>query len=206
MRGLTPAGDVIRDRRKVLGWTQVQLAIHVRCDSRTVRNAEQGKRIDGNTLSAIALAMDLTLPEISVSEENQQQRHIEIVREWDEAFCEADIPCLLAFHHPETVLELPGAETIPGIPETASFKGLDALREHFIQTFSMFSLVEVLEQQLDAIGDKVFHRSTATLRGNETGREVIMKFYNEFEFCDGLIIHRVTISDLGGHRHVLGMD
>jgi len=206
MRGLTPAGDVIRDRRKVLGWTQEELATRVRCNSRTVRNAEQGKRIDGNTLSAIAKAMDMTLPEISVSEENQQQRHIEIVHEWIEAFFEADIPRLLAFHHPETELELPGAGTMPGIPETATFKGLEALREHFTSIFSMLRFIRILEQTFDTQGALVFHRSTAIMRGNDTGREATTKFYNEFEFRDGLILRRVTISDLGGHRHILGMD
>jgi len=95
---------------------------------------------------------------------------------------------------------------MPGIPESASFQGLEALREHYIQIFSMLRFIKVSEQHLDAKGDLVFHRSTATLRGNETGREATTKFYNEFEFRDGLIIRRVTISDLGGHRYILGMD
>jgi len=61
MRGLTPVGDVIRDRRKALGWTQEQLATRVRCNSRTVRNAEQGKRIDGKMLGTIAVVLKIAL-------------------------------------------------------------------------------------------------------------------------------------------------
>jgi len=68
------------------------------------------------------------------------------------------------------------------------------------------SKVEVIEQHLDAKGALVFHRATVILGGTETDNKATTKFYNEFEFCDGLIIRRVAIADLGGHRHVLGMD
>ena len=210
MRGQLSNGETIRQLRKLKGFTQEQLAEAAGCATRTIRNVEQSKLIDIKTLQKIAVVLVVPLATISVfdsvSEEDQQQRHIGILHEWFEAFLESDIPRLLTFHHPETVLELPGAGTMPGIPESAIFTGLEALREHFTIVFSQFCFLRVLQQTFDAKGDLVFHRSTTTLRGIETGKEATVKFYNEFEFRDGLIIRRMTISDLAGHRHILGMD
>ena len=206
MRGIHIHGDGICLLRKQRGWTQEELANLVGCSARTIRNAEQSRQIDVKTLRQIAAVFDVPLATISVSEQDQQQRHIEIVHEWLHAFHEADIPRLLEFHHPETVLELPGAEGLAGVPEPAIFKGLEALHEHFRSMFLEFRILQVLQQTFDTKGDLVFHRATSTMRGIETGKEATTKFYNEFELRDGLIIRRLTISDLAGHRHIMGRD
>ena len=57
MRGATANGEIIRAQRIALGLTQDKFATLAGLDVKTVRKAEQGKRIDVSTLTRIARAL-----------------------------------------------------------------------------------------------------------------------------------------------------
>lgn len=206
MRGIKTNGDRICDLRKAVGWTQEELAAAADCATRTLRNAEQGKAIDAATLAKVATALGVSISEVSAHESPQQQRNIDITKQWKQAFIDADVDRLLSLHHPDTVLELPDAEGLPHITPTATFRGLKELRRHFEGVFSDFRWLESYDDVYDAKDSLVFHRNRSLFRGVKTGRETISKFYNELEFADGLIIRRLSMADLAGHRYVLGID
>jgi len=207
MRGFEANGAAIRELRKLRGWKQEDLAAAANCAVRTIGSAEHGKAIDPATLARIAAALEVSLPDVLIADTAKQQRNIQTVREWVRLWTEGDLEGILKLHHPETTLELPGAGSMPGVPENPKFQGLDELREHLAYVFTILQLQEVLEEQFDAKGNLVFHRNESVFQGCETGKSAVTKFYNEFHFDEeGLIIHRMTISELSGHRHVLGME
>jgi transcriptional regulator with XRE-family HTH domain len=73
--------------------TQEALAASASCDARTIRNAEQGNRLDVVTLKRIAQALDMQYADIvrQLDEANGDVRlKVPIAREWLSAFDDRD--------------------------------------------------------------------------------------------------------------------
>ena len=66
-----------------------------------------------------------------------QERHLESIRQWLDAFHRGDIPALLALHIEDTILELPGTDDLP---TARTCHGIDELRGHFEDYFRVFQL------------------------------------------------------------------
>ena len=196
-RGIEANGNEIKLSRKRMGWTQEQLAAEADCAARTIRAAEQGKRVDATTLYAIATALSVsveTLSVIPVTSATCQNRNKETVTKWVDAYIGHDLELLLSLHHPDTVLELPG--TAP-ILSKSRWEGLEELREHLTNdVMKVFEFQNVQQQQLDAVDDLVFHRSVMTGLIRANGASVTAAYFNEFRFLDDKIIWRRTVSDL----------
>ena len=204
MRGLQSDGFAFLQLRRLRGWTQAELAQACDCSTRTIRNVESSKRIDGNTLSRIADALATRLSEITCERSKydhlQREAHKRIVSSWWQAFMAEELEKLLSYHHPDTVLENPGTEGLPG---GGTFNGLEQARGHFEVVYSIYEPVSVRDERLEAVSDRVFFRATATARVRATGKEFTAKYFNEFQFRDRLIIRRLSIQDLTGHRRSL---
>lgn len=67
MPSVEPCGDKIRSFRRSFGFTQLELALRAGVSERTVRNAEQGRRIDHDFLGYIAGALGVAMSEVVVS-------------------------------------------------------------------------------------------------------------------------------------------
>lgn len=123
MRGTIADGPALRAARTSRGLTQEQLAARAQIDVKTVRKAEQGKRLDLGTLTQIAFALDVELNQIihlSPSETEVQVRRRDVVLRWLRAWEVRDLDALVALHHEHVVMHLPGG---PGIPFSGTFRG-----------------------------------------------------------------------------------
>ena len=206
MRGLTANSAAIRQLRKAKAWTQEDLAAACRCSSRTIRNAERGDRIDTSIVAVIAERLETsiaTITESMAADPSPTQQNVKIVQEWLGAFMAADIQRIAPLHHPETTLELPGTEGMPG---GGHFAGHEQVRDHLLEVFSIFEPLLAADEEFDAVDNLVFHRSTMTGKNRNTGYEFASRYFNEFEFQDGLIMRRMTISDLTEHRRCFGQE
>ena len=200
MRGLLADGNAIRQFRKKKTWTQEDTADACGCSVRTIRNAERGDRIDSRTLVGLANVLGATIESIikpEAIEVSIAEQHVQTVRDWLDAFMTKDVERLMQFHHDDTVLELPGTYDMPA---GGNFIGKQQVRHHFNTLFPTFDPVEVHDEEFDAVGKLVFHRSTMTGKNRKTGYEITARYFSEFEFKDALIIRRMTISDLTEHR------
>lgn len=204
MRGVEVDGQLIRRLRIAAGLTQSDLAARVDCDEKTVRKAESNRgRIDVHLAVTIAEQLDCEPVLIMKCAEGgatlQALRHKEIVLAWNEAYVASDLERIMSLHHEDSILEIPGSE---GLPAGGNYKGIKQIREHMIEMFSFFKIIHVSEVDFDlhAFADMAFLRSTATFRFLPNGREFTAQFLNEFQFKDGSIFRRVSISDLTGFR------
>jgi transcriptional regulator with XRE-family HTH domain len=203
MRGINANGTVIRQARQALGWTQEKFASACDCSTRTVRSAEQGKSLDINTLRLLAGVLDLSVADVSVSPcDNLStcERNMEIVRQWRAAFFDRDVERILSFHHPDSVLILPGTEDLP---HGGNCAGLEQLRAYYAGVFSMSRFEIMHDERIDAFENLVFHRATVTARILPTDKTFRTTHVNQFQFEDELIIHRETVADYSKLREAI---
>lgn len=125
MRGVLADGQRVTDARLARGLTQEQLAARAELDVKTVRKAEQGKRLDVGTLGRIAAALDVELHRVLRGQPAEQEARREVVLRWQRAFDEQDIEGMLALFHDDAVAYLPGD---PTVPFGGTFRGRDAVR------------------------------------------------------------------------------
>ncbi len=203
MRGVEVDGDLIRRLRTAAGLTQSELAARVDCDEKTVRKAENGSgRIDLRLAVVIAECLQcepILIMKCAPGSGVQLLRNKEIVSAWNEAYVASDVERIMSLHHEDSILEIPGSE---GLPAGGNYSGFDQIRNHMIEMFRCFKIVHVSEDDfhLHAFDEVAFLRSTATFRFLPNGREFTARFLNEFQFRDGRILRRVSISDLTGFR------
>jgi transcriptional regulator with XRE-family HTH domain len=115
-RGIVVRGSAVQSFRHARGLTQEELAKLANLDVKTVRNAEQGKRLDADTLQRLAKALEAelaTLVEPTEDAGSRQEKWRQLVLDWQRLFDEHDIEGLMALYHNDAVLSLPGGENIP---------------------------------------------------------------------------------------------
>ncbi len=200
MRGVEVDGELIRRLRTALGQTQGDLAAKIECDEKTVRKAESGGRVDLRVAVAIASQLEcdpLLVMKGAPGTEVQVQRNKQLVLAWQDAYSVKDLDRVLSLHHDEGKLDFPGSE---GLPAGGQFEGIEQIRQHHIDVFAMFDFVRFADhqQELHAVDDMAFLRTTATFRFVATGKEFTSRYLNEFQFKDGRILIRRAISDLTG--------
>ena len=128
MRGALANGEQLQAARLGRGLTQEQLAALAEVDVKTVRKAEQGKRLDLGTLTQLAFSLDVELNQIIVpspSETEVQIRRRDVVLRWLRAWEARDLEALVALHHEDGVVHLPGG---PNIPFSGTFRGKAEIR------------------------------------------------------------------------------
>jgi transcriptional regulator with XRE-family HTH domain len=115
MRGKPVHGDRVRDLRKAQGMTQEQLAEKAGLDVKTVRKAEQGRRLDLGTITKLCFVLKTDLRHLirpSRSARELEIRRRDVVIHWQRAFNDRDLDGLKGCYHGDAVLHLPGAPLI----------------------------------------------------------------------------------------------
>src|SRR5262249_36142504 len=121
-------GKQILAARLQRGLTQEQLATMAHLDVKTVRKAEQGKRLDLGPLNRIASVLQTDLAKLirrRRSGTKTRSRRKEIVVRWHQIWDDQDGEALAALYHERAVLHLPGD---PNIPFAGTFRGRDEIR------------------------------------------------------------------------------
>jgi ketosteroid isomerase-like protein len=202
MRGIGVDGSVLRKWRKEHGVTQELLAARLPCDSKTIRHAEQSKRLDASTVRRIADAMGVPLGAIVVQDDDPQriaERNAQLSHDWQSVYNTRDVAALMDFYHDDATLLVPGAEDLPAGGE---FRGKDAIGEHFRGAFDTFR-TEVLtpdRYKLDAVGEYVFLRVRATAEVLATGQSFTAMVVHELEIKDGKIHRHTMVCDTAAIR------
>lgn len=128
MRGAEANGSELQTARLGRGLTQEQLAALAGVDVKTVRKAEQGKRLDLDTLTRLAFALQTELQRLLVlspSETELQIRRRDAVLRWQRAWDEQSHERVLQEFHEDAVLRLPG---VGNIPFSGVFRGKEEIR------------------------------------------------------------------------------
>ncbi len=123
MRGATANGKKVHAARTRRGLTQEQLASLAGVDVKTVRKAEQGKRLDARSLARLALALETNLQQLirgAAPGDPVQLTRRSVVEKWQRAWDAQDLAALMACYHQEAVVHLPGG---PNIPFGGTFRG-----------------------------------------------------------------------------------
>jgi ketosteroid isomerase-like protein len=202
MRGIAVHGSVLRKWRRDHGVTQEQLAEKIPCDIKTVRNAEKNRRLDASTVRRIADAMGVSLAAVVVKKDDPQriaERNAQLVHDWQAVYNARDVDSVLAFYHDDATLLVAGAEDLPAGGE---FRGKNAVREHFQDAFATFR-TEVItpdRYKLDAVGDYVFLRVTASADVLATGQSFTAMVVHELEIKDGKIYRHTMVCDTAAIR------
>src|SRR6516165_9820252 len=111
MRGAKSNGEQIRAARFGRGFTQEQLAALAELDVKTVRKAEQGRRLDLGSLTRLAHALQSDLSRLirpGRSNSDREVRRREHIMRWHRLWDAEDSDGLIALYHENAVLHLPG--------------------------------------------------------------------------------------------------
>lgn len=128
MRGVVVRGAELRTVRTQQGLTQAELANRSGVDVKTVRKAEQGKRLDLAPLSRLAEALQIEVGRLILSDGNEaalQARQHATLMNYLRAFDAFDIDGVLNAFHDDAVLEIAGG---PNIPFGGVAQGREAIR------------------------------------------------------------------------------
>jgi transcriptional regulator with XRE-family HTH domain len=203
MRGMNANGDLIRDLRKVQGITQEQLAERAGLDVKTVRNAEQSKRLDLGSLTKLCFVLKAELRQLIVRP-CRSARELEIARRdvvihWQRAFNERDLDGLMRGYHDDAELHLPGE---PLITFAGDFRGRKRIRRA-AQVAWGHCRRQLLDQQDHAIlvsDETVIVQGHMCLRSS-TGEVRRLHYTQTFRFNGELIVdHRVEFDTLNFAR------
>jgi transcriptional regulator with XRE-family HTH domain len=137
MRGAQANGEQIQAARSARGLTQEQLASLAGVDVRTIRKAEQGRRVDLGTLTRISFSLDIDVGSLIVRTRSPEElgiRRRDAVRRWHHGWETHDIQMLLNVYHDDAVLHLPGA---PEIPFAGEHRGKEAIRQAYETAWKM---------------------------------------------------------------------
>jgi transcriptional regulator with XRE-family HTH domain len=116
MRGKPVHGDRVHDLRNAQGMTQEQLAEKAGLDVKTVRKAEQGRRLDLGTITKLCFVLQTELGHLirpTRSARELEIRRRDVVINWQRAFNNRDLISLMRSYRDDAVLHLPGAPEIP---------------------------------------------------------------------------------------------
>jgi transcriptional regulator with XRE-family HTH domain len=128
MRGKPVHGDRIQELRKAQGMTQEQLAEKAGLDVKTVRKAEQGRRLDLGTITKLCFVLQTELGHLIRpirSARDLEIRRRDVVISWQRAFNNRDLTSIMRCYGHDAVLHLPGA---PEIPFGGTFRGHKEIR------------------------------------------------------------------------------
>lgn len=196
MRGVRPRNQKIREVRKLKGYTQSALADAADCDTKTIRNAEAGRRIDVSTLDNIAQALGLTLEDVI---KNSSEPKVDVNREtvdralrtWSAQQPEGFVDCFVD----DGTLEIAG---IGGNFWTGRFCGHDALTNWSKAWFSTFR-TQALSSELLLASEEFacFRFCCSELIHRPTKRCFSIMFLNTCQFSDGQILHWLMFPQSG---------
>ena len=202
MRGIKPNGPRIFQLRRDSGATQEQIATLAQCDVKTLRKAEKGsERIDLSVAMAIAKALNVDFQDLVCVEDLEDvgavatpERLIELTRQWNQTFLDQDYDSFLAMHTDDTVVELPGVDSLP---HQEHCHGIDQLREFVKETSQELRLTSYDPESLQiyVFGNIVFMRARATIEHIPSGRTYTTVHVNELEFQGEKIARRLTVAD-----------
>jgi ketosteroid isomerase-like protein/DNA-binding XRE family transcriptional regulator len=206
MRGISPHGDAVRRFRKELGLTQEALAQQAACDVKTVRHAERGIRVDAATVNRIADALRQPLAAIIAPDSGAPaaQRNIELFWTWQTASNARDVEGMVRCYHDDATMHIIGAEGLPG---GGKFRGRDAIRRQWQEALEAFETEQLTKGklQVDAVGDYVFVRATATGVVRATGAPFTSPGIIELLIQDGKIRRHTIAVDTGAIRRSMGL-
>ncbi|RIK72624.1 MAG: hypothetical protein DCC67_18995 [Planctomycetota bacterium] len=193
MRGMTANGDLIRALRRAQGLTQEQLADKAGLDVKTVRSAEQRKRLDGGSVMKLSSVLQTEMRQLIVRPRRGSRGSVEISRrnvvlDWLRAFNDHDADRLMRCYHAEATVHLPGA---PHIPFGGVFRGGSNIRRA-AQAAWPYCRREAASQQRYAIltsGDTVVVEGRKHLRKPDGG-VWRLHFTHVFRFSGELIIEQ----------------
>ena len=198
MRGKPVHGDRIHNLRKAHGMTQEQLADSAGLDVKTVRKAEQGRRLDLGTITKLCFVLQTDLLHLirpSRSAQELEIRRRDVVIHWQRAFNGRDLHGVSGCYHDEAVLYLPGA---PLISFGGVFRGHKEIR-HATQSFWKKCHPELLDERDFAI---LLCGGTAILQGHKAlrladGRLSPLHYTQTVIFTgESIVEHRVEFDTL----------
>jgi transcriptional regulator with XRE-family HTH domain len=198
MRGAIANGEYLQAVRVTRALTQEQLATLADVDVKTVRKAEQGKRLDVGTLARLALALGTELHRIirgpTPLADLQTARRI-TVEKWRAAWDARDFEALLALYDDRIVLHLPGG---PHLAWGGEFHGKEAIRRVNKMAWSLAPMVPVAphDRFLIVCEDCAVLYGKRSLRLPDE-REILLSSMHLFAFAGRLIVdHRVEYDTL----------
>jgi transcriptional regulator with XRE-family HTH domain len=198
MRGKPVHGDRIHDLRKAQGMTQEQLAEKAGLDVKTVRKAEQGRRLDLGTITKLCLVLQTELRHLirpTRSARELEIRRRDIVINWQRALDARELDGLLSCYHDDAVLHLPGA---PQIPFGGTFRGHEEIRRA-TQVFWQCCQGDLLDEMNYSI---LVSNGTAVVQGHKgvslpDGSMSRMHYIQILRFAGEVIVdHRVEFDTL----------
>lgn len=202
MRGVVSHGERIRNARIAHGLTQEQLAARADVDVKTIRKAEQGKRLDVDTLARLARALQIEVGEVVArgsSSDGPEEVRRQVVQSWVAAWDAQDIEALLALYHDDAVMHLPSG---PGNPFGGRFAGKAAIRQCNQQAWDTIKTLPARDGDFSI----VVVDDTAVLQGTKRiclpdGREVPLTSIHMYKFAgDRIIEMRVEYDTLAVDR------
>lgn len=139
-------GENVQATRLKLGLTQEQLAKLADVDVKTIRKAEQGKRLDLGTLTRVAYGLKTSLLHLIIptnAENISELKRRESVMQWHQAWDDQDIEALLTLYDEEAILRLPGG---PSLPTGGTFRGKSQIRTANLTAWSSCNTAPICTQ------------------------------------------------------------
>ena len=198
MRGVVTNGKKIIALRKAAGLTQEMLSAESGCDTKTIRSAERGKRVDLATLRRIAVRLAVDFREfVADGPPESRQANIEAAERYIRAFNARDPEAVAAcFCEDGVVITLAD----PALPGSGEFRGREQVRRWGAICFATYRAEAITPDmyRADAVGNLVFVQvEQPLLQYLASGKQATVSLISEFRIADGLIATLRTYPESG---------
>ncbi len=206
MRGIQVSGSKIRQLRKARGLTQQELAFQAQCDVKTIRKAENSKRVDLSTAGRLAAVLGVNVRDLAAAPtKSDVAAGVAIVQAWTAAFNSRDPQAVAKVYDDNGVIIVMASPNIPG---GGTFTGKEEIRRWAQESFNAFDVEKMGpdNQRIDTLGDVVFLRTARDLRVTScaTGQIAYAGAANEMRFADGKILEHRIYADTNALASILG--
>jgi len=199
MRGVMVNAQRLRQIRQARGLTQQQLAIRAGVGERTVRNAEQSRRIRLDFLGYLATVLGVEIADIINDRDEMrlallEQRRVDHIFAAIEAHAkEGDQQEFFKLLSPHCVLNFPGPAVVP---ISGEYRGVDGLKLFFERSLSFIgyeSLPEIVKIRTG--GNLVVVSGVDRLRALTTGKTFSTPWTHIYEFENGHVLRLDNLCD-----------
>jgi ketosteroid isomerase-like protein len=175
-------------------------------DVKTVRKAEQGRRLDAGTLARLAVALEIDTRRVirgASPESDTQIARRNAVERWQAAWDSRDIEAIMALFHDRAELHLPGG---PQIPFGGTHRGKDEIRRAVELAWATAQTVPQRPEEYSLIvsDDRVILHGVRGLRV-PGGEAVWLSNIHVFTFKGDLIVEQHVEYDTLGFSQALGL-
>ena len=206
MRGSPVNGERLRKLRRDAALTQEELAAAADCDSKTIRAAEQSRRVDISTVRRIADSLGVEYRELFqvTQPEAADDQVMQAVVRYMTAFNSRNAAGVASAFRPDGVVHVRAHPSLPGAGEWRGRPQIQTWAGICFETYRA-SAVTQSTARVTVAGDRVFVAADQpTVQHMATGQQATVAMLSDFQVTDGELQSLTIYIESGVMEEMIG--